>query len=206
MSSVHQPAISKERRERAFREGVDFHTFVERAELNRDLLHSNYNGYTLTEEEKAFFGSLKQPIDVLVLAQDWCGDAVSNLPLFGKIADETGNLRLHIVNRDPDNLDIAAAYPHADGKSRIPTYIFFADSGDQLGVFIERPEVITSYNRKWSEQFWDEHPEYEGRGIPPQQLDTPVRKAYFAYLKHQRPSTLDEEKAGILDILRAFLR
>ncbi len=122
-------------------------------QVNQKTFQANYAAYQLSEADKAFFASLPEPIDVLVLAHDWCGDVVANTPLFGKIEAETGKLRLHILPRDPDNLDIVAAYPHPDGHNHIPTYVFFNQAGEELGVFIERPAEITSQMSGWFKDF-----------------------------------------------------
>ncbi|WP_123040456.1 thioredoxin family protein [Cohnella candidum] len=77
------------------------------AQVNQRTLAANYEAYALEERQLSFLNGREEPVDVLVLAHDWCGDVVANLPLFGKIADRTDKLRLHIQNRDPDNQDIA---------------------------------------------------------------------------------------------------
>src|SRR5689334_5471479 len=117
-------SISAERRARAFEEALTLEHFVASMQVNREIFLANYAAYSLSEADKAFFAALPEAVEVLVLAHDWCGDVVSNLPLFGKIEAETGKLHLHILPRDPDNLDIAAAYPHpTTGNNHIPTYI-----------------------------------------------------------------------------------
>src|SRR5690606_12655595 len=110
-ANVATNPLSAERRMRAFKEGIGFSQFVEQAEVHQDVLRNNYEAYELTDEEVAFFQSITEPIDVIVLAHDWCGDVASNLPLFAKIEALTGKLKLHILIRDPDNWDIANAYP-----------------------------------------------------------------------------------------------
>ena len=104
--------ISAERRERAFNEAQTLAEFMDSMQVNQADFRANFASYSLDEAEKAFFAGLPEPVDVLVLAHDWCGDVLANLPLFGRIEADTGKLRLHIIPRDPDNLDIAAAYAH----------------------------------------------------------------------------------------------
>ncbi|MDF2661123.1 MAG: hypothetical protein K0Q94_3914 [Paenibacillus sp.] len=203
--STDKPGITSQRRERAFREAVSYRQFVESAQVNADRLNANYEAYRLTGEEQASLAEIPEPIDVLVLAHDWCGDVVANLPLFARIEQETGKLKLRILPRDPDNRDIAESYAPADGRSRIPTYIFFDQAGRELGVFIERPDSITELNKIWGEQFWDEHPEWDGRGRAPSELEETVRKAYFAFLmKEKRPTVRDREKQAIIEKIKSI--
>src|SRR5690606_13485242 len=84
-ANVATNPLSAERRMRAFKEGIGFSQFVDQAEVHQDVLRNNYEAYELTDEELAFFQSITEPIDVIVLAHDWCGDVASNLPLFAKI-------------------------------------------------------------------------------------------------------------------------
>jgi len=203
--SIQQTAISAERLQKAFAESVTFEQFVDRAQVNQEALRTNFEGYELNEEDRTYFSSLTAPVDVLVLAHDWCGDVVSNLPLFAKIEQETGKLKLHILNRDPDNQDIADLYPHPDGRSRIPTYVFFNSGGEELGVFIERPDQITALFSKWGEQFWDLHPELDGRNQVFAELDQSVKQAYYKYLLSQRRDVRNEEKEAIITILQSII-
>ncbi|WP_187274044.1 thioredoxin family protein [Paenibacillus sp. N3.4] len=205
MSIQKVGGITKERRERAFREGWTYQRFVDSAQVNVDLLRSNYDQYTLHAQDLAFLKEISEPIDVLVLAHDWCGDVVANLPLFAKIEHETKKLKLHILPRDPDNQDIAESYLHPDGRNHIPTYVFFNQAGEELGVFIERPDQITELNKAWKEEFWDQHPEWEGRTKAISELDEDVRRAFFGYLKKQRPQAHEQEKTAIIEIIRSIV-
>ncbi|OCT11753.1 hypothetical protein A8709_28175 [Paenibacillus pectinilyticus] len=205
MSIQKAEGISVERRKRAFQEALTYNQFISNAKVNVDRLHENFQHYTLTEQESAYFKGLPEQVDVLVLAHDWCGDVVANLPLFGKIEHETGKLKLHILLRDPDNQDIAAAYLHADGRNHIPTYVFFNGAGEELSYFSERPDEITNLSRDWVDDFWNLHPEWEGRGRPLSEVDEDVRKSLFDYLKEQRPLVSDLEKIAIIEIIRSIL-
>lgn len=197
--------ISDERRQRAYAEGITFQQFVEQAEVNQELLRSNYEAYELTEDDLAVLNALPEPLDVIVLAHDWCGDVASNLPLFAKLEELTGKLRLHILIRDPDNWDIAHAYPAADGKHRLPTYIFLDPAGKQLGTFIERPEEITQMIPTWREQFWKEHPEWNWEGQTIDVIGEEGVAAWRAYMMSQRQQIRSTEKDGIIRALREIL-
>ncbi|OPH59637.1 hypothetical protein BC351_19335 [Paenibacillus ferrarius] len=205
MSIQKVTGISKERRERAFGEALTYEQFIATAQVNVDRLQDNYDHYALSEQELAYFAGLAEPVHVLVLAHDWCGDVVANLPLFAKIEQVTGKLKLHILLRDPDNQDIAAAYLQEDGKNHIPTYVFFDEAGEELGVFIERPDVITARIRDWKDEFWEQHPQWQGRDLSLAELDEDVRQAFLNYLKEQRPKERNQEQTAIIEFLRTIL-
>lgn len=198
-------ALTAERRERAFQEAYNFDGFVDSMQVNRETFLANYAAYELSEADKAIFAGLDEVVDVLVLAHDWCGDVVANVPLFGKIEKETGKLRLHILLRDPENVDIANQYLHSDGHNHIPTYIFFNPAGEELGVFIERPDNITGLMAGWRNEFFDAHPDYEGRGKPLGELAEPVKKGLLAYIKLRRVEVRNQEQSAILKIVKTIL-
>jgi hypothetical protein len=83
--------------------------------------------------------------------------------------------------------------------------VFFNKQGEELGVFIERPEEITKLLGEWKESFWDEHPEFEGRGKPISQLEEPAKKALFRYLKERRGQVREVEKTAILNELKRII-
>ncbi|MBO7745850.1 thioredoxin family protein [Paenibacillus sp. MWE-103] len=205
MAEFKRNRIPKERREQAFREAVDFEAFAREAKANRDTLQANYESFALSREDLAFFASFREPVDVLALAHDWCGDVAANLPLFARIGRDTGKLRLRILPRDPDNRDIADLFPAKDGQSRIPTYVFVSQAGEELGSFIERPEDITVLLKVWQEQFWASHPELSGRGKPIGELDEDVRARLLAELKERRAKVKSLEKSAIVEQLRGIL-
>ncbi|MBA2939478.1 thioredoxin family protein [Paenibacillus sp. CGMCC 1.16610] len=204
MSTQNAERISQKRRERAFQEAFTYQQFIDNAKVNVERFQANFEQYTLSRQELAYFKSLPEPINVLVLAHDWCGDVVANLPLFAKIERETGKLKLHILLRDPDNQDIAAAYLHKDGRNHIPTYVFF-NGGEELGLFIERPDQITDLISIWKEEFWNLHSEWEGRDKALSELDEEVKRSLLRYLNEQRPKAREQEKTAIIESIRSIL-
>jgi thiol-disulfide isomerase/thioredoxin len=195
-------AISAERRERAFNEALTFAEFIDSMQVNQADFQANFASYSLSDAEKTFFTSLPERVEVLVLAHDWCGDVLATLPLFGRIEADTARLRLHIIPRDPDNLDIAAAYPHPlDGKNHIPTYIFFNQAGEELGVFIERGAEITALQAVWREAFFAANPILAGAGELPEE----TRQALSKYIRARRKEAQPAEKAAILKEIKPIL-
>lgn len=198
--------ISAERRDRAFNEAQTLAEFMDSMQVNQADFRANFAAYSLAEAEKAFFAGLPEPVDVLVLAHDWCGDVLANLPLFGRIEADTGKLRLHIIPRDPDNLAIAAAYPHPlDGSARVPTYIFFNQAGAELGVFIERSAAITARQAGWRAAFFEANPGLAGENKPLGELPDEVKQPLLKYLKARRREAQSDEKAAILADIKPIL-
>jgi selT/selW/selH-like putative selenoprotein len=125
-----------------FSEGLTYEAYKAQMTRNRDRFEANEQTVELNSGDRAFFAQLARPLHVLVLAEDWCGDVIANLPVLGRLAAESGKLDLRVFLRD-QNLDIMDQYLN-DGKHRsIPVFVFFNDEFEELGHWIERPAGFT---------------------------------------------------------------
>lgn len=197
--------LNPERRDKAFSEAATWNQFVASMAVNQSTIKENYAGYHLTAADKTAIAAWPGVTDVLVLAHDWCGDVVANLPVFAKIEAETQKLRLHIIPKDPGNVDIAALYPHADGDLHIPIYVFFDAQGTEKGHLIERTPEFDAKLGGWVRDFWDEHPQWEGRGKEFSTLTPEVKAALLGRLTTERQKVRDLEKASLLALLTDML-
>src|SRR5258708_6995663 len=115
-------AISQER----FAQGLTYEAFKAQMTRNQERFEANERRFTPDATELAVFAGLRRPLHVLVLAEDWCGDVIDNLPILGRLAAESGTLDLRIFPRD-QHLDLMDQYLK-EGKFRsIPAIIFFED-------------------------------------------------------------------------------
>jgi Thioredoxin len=80
---------------------------------------------------------------LLVLAEDWCGDAVQTLPFAAKLADAASNIDLRVVGRDA-NPDLMSA--HLTGQSRsIPVVILLDANFQERGWWGPRPVLLQEW-------------------------------------------------------------
>ena len=89
-----------------FAEGMTLQEFVDNMQKNRDLFETNYNNFSLNEEDEAFFRQVDGDLNVLVLAEDWCGDVLRYLPVFKHIAEAVPSWNVRLFRRD-ENEDLA---------------------------------------------------------------------------------------------------
>jgi hypothetical protein len=109
---------------------------------SRDRLEENERTLELNPEDVAYFAGLPAPLNVLVLAEDWCGDVIANLPVLGRLAEASGKLNLSIFLRD-QNTDIMSQYLKDGQHQSIPVFVFFDQDFRELGHWIERPARIS---------------------------------------------------------------
>lgn len=120
-----------------FAQGLSYTAYKEQMTRNRERLEANEETAEFSADDLAFFSNLA-PLNVLVIAEDWCGDVIANLPVLGALAEQSGKLKLSIFLRD-QNLDLMDQYLK-DGEFRsIPVFVFFDQDFNEIGHWIERP-------------------------------------------------------------------
>src|SRR5437868_1002722 len=98
-------AVSRER----FETGLTYDAYRAQMTRNTERFDANEQAVALEPGDLAAFKALARPLHVLVLAEDWCGDVIANLPVLGRIAKESGTLDVRVFLRD-QNLDIMEQY------------------------------------------------------------------------------------------------
>jgi selT/selW/selH-like putative selenoprotein len=110
---------------------------------NQERFDETEKSVQLSADDIAFFRALPKPLHVLVLAEDWCGDVIANLPVLGRLAEASGKLDVRVFLRD-QNLDIMDQYLKEGQFRSIPVFVFFDENFKELGYWIERPAAMTT--------------------------------------------------------------
>ena len=154
MATTPSTAITRER----FEQGMTIEQYQAQMTRNQEAFATNLAAAGLRPEDLAFFRALPAPINTLVITEDWCGDALANVPVVAKVAAETGKLNLRLFLRD-QNLDLADQYLK-EGKYRsVPVFAFFDQAMRKLGHFIERPARATAEMGAVTERLAAAHPD-----------------------------------------------
>lgn len=124
--------------------GATMDKFVAAAKENQDLWRSVYGRASVPEElvERA----LQLPArHLLVLAEDWCGDAVNTVPVLARLAGTVPGLDLRILGRDA-NPDLMDAHRSA-GARAIPVVMVLDGEFREMGWWGSRPEPLQAWVR-----------------------------------------------------------
>lgn len=157
-----------------FDSGLTIEEFKAQMRQNREAIESSEAAAEIPADERAFYASLPGPLNVLVLAEDWCPDVVAGLSLVAKLARETGTLNVRVFLRD-QHLDLADQYLK-EGKYRsIPVLVFFDQNMREIGHIIERPARATAEMRQARERYIAEHPENAELAAPTDQQSEETR-------------------------------
>ena len=70
-----------------FESGLTYAAYKAQMTRNKDQVEQNERDLQLTQDDVNALQSLPQTINVMALAEDWCGDVVANLPVLGKLEE-----------------------------------------------------------------------------------------------------------------------
>jgi hypothetical protein len=184
-----------------FDQGLTYDAYKAQMTRNRDRLEENEGRVDLNKDDLAAFRALPRPVKVLVLAEDWCGDVIANLPVLGRLAKDSGKLDLRIFLRD-QNDDIMQRYLNKGQFKSIPVFVFFDEDFRELGHWIERPASVTEIRAKRRKEIFAAHPEFGSPDAPVDQLPEGIRVRLQGELAKMRDETTKFANAEVVRELR----
>lgn len=180
-------SVTKER----FAQGLPYEAYKAQMTRNQERFLANEQAVTLDADDVAFFAGLPHPLNVLVLAEDWCGDVINNLPVLGRLAEASGKLTLRVFLRD-QNLDIMDQYLKEGQFRAIPVFVFFDADFHELGYWIERPARVSELQAAMREKLFATDPILQAvapgtpMGQMPEEARNRIMQAYGAFRQEYR--------------------
>jgi len=195
-------AVTAER----FNEGLTYQQYVDQMTQNKERFLENYQNFSLSPEDAAHFRNLSETLNVLMIAEDWCGDVIAGLPVVGKILDVAGDkLNVRVFLRD-QNEDIMNQYLKEGKFKSIPVVVAFDHQMHELGHFIERPAAQTQEQGKARNDFFAQHSEYN---VAPNadfgDLSPEARQAWGAASTQMRVSRASAWNQMLVDELKKIM-
>lgn len=123
-----------------YRAALGFEAMLGSVVKNAELWAAMWRHARVDEDHVRRVTSLPGTWHLLVLSEDWCGDAVNTVPVVAMLAARCPNLDLRVLGRDanPDLMDA-----HLTGLSRsIPVIIALDDAYVERGWWGPRPTVL----------------------------------------------------------------
>ena len=130
--------VTKER----FNQGMTFPQYLDQMGTNKEKFVELLNEITISPEDKAALGGLGKKLKVLVITEDWCGDALYNVPVLAKMVEGNPNIEMRVFLRDK-NPDLIDQYLNQGLFRSIPVFAFFDENMNEVARFIERPPAQT---------------------------------------------------------------
>jgi len=193
-------SITKER----FESGLSYQAYKEAMTRNRERVEANEARVVLDPETVRALRSLPEPLNVVALAEDWCGDVIANLPVLGRLSEEVGTLNVRIFYRD-QNLDLMERWLNQGKFQSIPVFAFFDERFRELGHWIERPASVTELRARKRREVFAANPEFGNPDSPVDQLPEDVRTRLQAELQKMRDETTAFANAEVQRELRELV-
>ena len=178
-----------------FQKGFTYKDYMAQVKVNKDRMEEYHNSFKLKREDiDSLSGLVKRPdgpAKMLLLAEDWCGDVVRELPVLSLLAGATG-MDLRIFPRD-QNLDIMKEFLNQGQFQSIPVAVFYTKAHKYIAHWIERSSQATRENGEVEHSIRAERP-----GITDQELGLERRTRTTARTPVWQQATVDE----LRDLLR----
>ena len=111
---------------------------------NKEKFVESLGAVRLAPPARAALADRPGKLNVLVLTEDWCGDALTNFPVLAKMVEGLPNVEMRVFLRDR-NPDLMDQYLNRGIFKSIPVFVFFDGDMKEVARFVERPPKITEY-------------------------------------------------------------
>ena len=132
--------VTKER----FKQGMTFQQYLDQMGTNKEKFAQFLEEIKIRPEDRE--GLRKKlagkKVNVLVITEDWCGDALYNVPVLARLVEGLGDVEVRVFLRD-QNPDLMDQYLNQGTYRSIPVFAFFDENMNEIARFIERPPKVT---------------------------------------------------------------
>lgn len=188
-----------------FNQGMTYEAYKAQMTRNKERFEETEASVKLSDADVAAVAGLPEGRNILVLAEDWCGDVISGLPALGKLAEASkGKLNVRVFLRD-QNLDIMDQYLNRGEFRSIPVFVGFDKDFTEIGTMKERPESVTRLMQEGTAKIHADNPQYGPAGTPPDQIPEEIRPAYMAERNALRDRLRPQINQAIVDAVRGIV-
>ena len=125
-----------------FAQGMTVSQYVDQMRINKERFVRFMSEATITDEDREALRRLGPGLRVLVITEDWCGDALYSFPALARLVEaEPGvEVRVFLRDRSPDVMD---RYLKRGTFRTIPMFVLFDERMNELARFMERQDVVS---------------------------------------------------------------
>jgi hypothetical protein len=172
-----------------FSQGLAITEYINGMKENREKLEGNYSNVVLTNAEIERIQNSNVPVNVLVIAEDWCGDVLRYLPMLARMAEIATNWNVRIFYRDR-NLDLAERWLKNGIHRAIPVIAFFDENWNELGYYQEKPAQVYKEEAAAIANFATLHPDLPDSSLPYAEMSDTTKQLYAPYMVNFRLSRM----------------
>ena len=123
-----------------FQEAETFPEFLDSVQVHQTLWHQISERARLPEEVLEVAAAVPGQWRFLVLAEDWCGDAVHILPFLARLEEAFPHFHLRVLSRD-ENPDLMDSHL-TDGTRSIPVVMILDEDFSEVAWWGPRPQQL----------------------------------------------------------------
>jgi hypothetical protein len=123
-----------------FAQGLTFAAYLAQMRTNKERFEKRMADAPITPADREAIRGRK--LKILVITEDWCGDALVGFPALARLVDDAPNVEMRVFLRDA-NPDVMDQYLKRGLYRTIPVIVFFDEQMNELARFMERQDVVT---------------------------------------------------------------
>ena len=140
---VSVTTISKLDFRNIWQNAITFSQFVQEAQENKGLWEGIYRTTTVPQWAVEKVSERGGGLRLLLIAEDWCGDASNTVPVMAKLGDAADGIDVRIIGRD-DNPEMMDRYL-TNGARSIPIAIMLDCDFNEIGHWGPRPTELQQW-------------------------------------------------------------
>jgi hypothetical protein len=125
-----------------FAQGMTVQQYLDQMGTNKDTFVKFLGEIKVKPEDKKALESLGKKIKCMIITEDWCGDALYNVPVLLKLIEGNPNIETRVFLRDK-NPDLMDQYLNKGMFRSIPVFAFFDENMNEVARLLERPPKVT---------------------------------------------------------------
>jgi len=181
-----------------FSQGLTITDYINGMQENREKLEGNYSNAVLTNSEIERIQKSNVPVNVLVIAEDWCGDVLRYLPMLARMTEVASNWNVRIFYRDR-TLDLAERWLKDGTHRAIPVIAFFDENWNELGYYQEKPAQVYKEEAAAIAKFATLHPDLPDSSLPYAEMSDNTKQLYAPYMVNFRLSRMSDWQSMFVD-------
>lgn len=125
-----------------FAQGMTMSEYLDQMRVNKERFVRFMTEATIEDEDREALRRLGPGLRILVITEDWCGDALYSFPALARLVEDEPGVEMRVFLRDK-NPDVMDQYLKRGLYRTIPMFVFFDERMNELARFMERQDVVS---------------------------------------------------------------
>ena len=125
-----------------FAEGMTVAEYLDQMRVNKERFVRVMREAAIEYEDREALRRLGPGLRILILTEDWCGDALYSVPALARLVEGEPGVEVRVFLRDKSP-DVMEQYLKRGLYRTIPVFVFFDERMNELARFMERQDVVS---------------------------------------------------------------